>query len=283
MNTVTQQLHHSQSALINPGLLYRRNLGWSVVPIKPGEKQPPMNWQKFQHRPPDEDQICSWADEFPDAGIGVVTGRVSGIVGLDVDGEIGRQSLKNLDLKIGGNPICQTARGFHIYFKHPGFRVGNGVGLLPGIDFRGDGGLLVAPPSTHVSGSRYEWLVPPTDASLSPLPDRIVRLLSGKPSEPNRCKVAASIIQIGKRNQSLFQAACGFARNSHTIDHLVKRVMALNLKRCQVPLDIEEVMRLCLNAAKLAGLPNIPSPFPFTSLRPGSKQRLTPVLRQRSL
>src|SRR5919112_672 len=47
--------------------------------------------------------------------------------------------------------------GLHLYLRHPDYPVGNrqiaGIG-----DLRGDGGLIVAPPSLHVSGNRYEWL-----------------------------------------------------------------------------------------------------------------------------
>ena len=81
---------------------------------------------------------------------------------LDIDARNGGDdSLDTLIHKHGRMPDTLEAvtgsRGRHFYFKHPGVPVTNSVGLLPGIDVRGDGGLVVAPPSIHVSGQQYFW------------------------------------------------------------------------------------------------------------------------------
>ena len=62
--------------------------------------------------------------------------------------------------------------GRHIYFAHPGREVRNRVGLAPGIDLRGDGGCIIAPPSVHPSGERYRWKADhaPGQVDLAPLP-----------------------------------------------------------------------------------------------------------------
>jgi hypothetical protein len=45
-----------------------------------------------------------------------------------------------------------------LFFQHPGHDVPNRTNVLPGIDVRGDGGFVVAPPSAHASGREYTWM-----------------------------------------------------------------------------------------------------------------------------
>src|SRR5207244_3547456 len=60
--------------------------------------------------------------------------------------------------------------GTHLYFRHPGIWVPTKVGIMNGIDVRGDGGYVVAPPSRHASGKTYFWESPPDDATVQPIP-----------------------------------------------------------------------------------------------------------------
>jgi hypothetical protein len=104
--------------------------------------------------------IREWWDSWPNANIGIATGRDSGVFVVDVDGEEGRKSLERLKQEHGWDAKTLTARtgkGFHLYFANPGERVKNRVRLLPGIDVRGEGGYVVAPPSVHASGVTYAW------------------------------------------------------------------------------------------------------------------------------
>lgn len=117
--------------------------------------------------------IGAWWDRWPEANIGVRTGAVSGIVVLDVDsyagGEDGLAELvaaygelvETMEAETGGG-------GRHLIFAHPGDTVDirNKAGLAPGVDVRGDGGYIVAPPSLHVSGALYRWSTTMTPAPL---------------------------------------------------------------------------------------------------------------------
>jgi putative DNA primase/helicase len=106
--------------------------------------------------------IKAWWDRWPDANIGIATGRVSDIFVLDVDGNAGKASLKELKAKHGSIPktvTVKTGRGRHFYFRRDGARVGNFVGRLgKGIDVRGDGGYIVAAGSVHISGTDYRFV-----------------------------------------------------------------------------------------------------------------------------
>jgi hypothetical protein len=105
-----------------------------------------------------------------------VTGAISGIVVLDLDGEEGEASLNSLG-HLPVTPKVRTGRGHHLYFKHPGTFVGNPVNTMPGLDVRGDGGYVVAPPSIHPDGSVYEWALHPSEVPFAELPNRLIELL----------------------------------------------------------------------------------------------------------
>ena len=90
-----------------------------------------------------------------DRNVGIVTGAASGIVVVDVDKP---ELIDTLGL-LPSTPTVRTGKGLHLYFKHPGRPVANKVGLLSGVDLRGDGGYVVAPPSIHPNGASYEWNV----------------------------------------------------------------------------------------------------------------------------
>jgi hypothetical protein len=111
--------------------------------------------------------------------VALATGRASGVIVIDVDPPRGEDSLGRLVAAGYELPETVTARtgsgGIHLYFTAPGFRVGNTAGQLPGvplelagIDLRADGGYVVAPPSTHISGSLYTWIA--GDFELTPAP-----------------------------------------------------------------------------------------------------------------
>lgn len=108
----------------------------------------------------DEETIRSWWKLWPDASVGIATG--DGLVVLDVDGEAGERSLEALRAESTWPsmvPEVKTGRGRQFYFS-TNTPIGNSVQKLgPGLDVRGVGGYVVAPPSRHVSGVVYSWTV----------------------------------------------------------------------------------------------------------------------------
>ena len=111
--------------------------------------------------------------------IGIATGAASGIVVVDIDPRHGGdETLADLEREHGQLPLTWRfltgGGGEHIIFEHPGGFVTNSNEVLgPGIDTRGDGGLIIAPPSLHISGRRYEISRDhhPDDTPLAPLPE----------------------------------------------------------------------------------------------------------------
>ena len=131
-------------------------------------------WQK--HTSADEAQIRAWWKKWPEANIGIATGAISGIIVLDIDvhrDAPGFASLSRLEAELGPLPRTRTATtgsgGEHKIFKYPDFPVTNSAGWrgFPGIDWRADGGQIVAAPSVALAG-QYVWKDLAEIAALSP-------------------------------------------------------------------------------------------------------------------
>jgi hypothetical protein len=107
--------------------------------------------------------ISEWWRRWPDANVCIATGAISGVIVIDVDPRHGgNESLAALERDCGPLPATVTSKtgggGSHLFFQHPGHDVPNRTNVLPGIDVRGDGGFVVAPPSAHASGREYTWM-----------------------------------------------------------------------------------------------------------------------------
>ena len=137
--------------------------GWSVIPLSNEEKHPLVKWKKFQKEYPTTDDLERWWEAWPDAGVGIITGAISGICVVDADNEASVLRAKEEGYL---SPIqVKTKRGWHYYFAHPmdgvirGPRSGVNCGKHwideNGLDFRGDGSYVKAPPS-----SGYSWAIP---------------------------------------------------------------------------------------------------------------------------
>lgn len=147
-------------------LLYRERFGFSILPMGE-EKKPLIKWAELQTRRPTVNEILSW----PRGNLGIVTGEISGVCVIDCESPENARWFYDNRFRSGSNQsgsnsgqpaIVQTKRGFHFYFRHPGQRVANASHVLDeaGVsryDVRGDGGYILAPPSTHSEGS-YSWI-----------------------------------------------------------------------------------------------------------------------------
>lgn len=120
--------------------------GWRCIPLL-GKIPIGYDWE------------MGWEGPWPVNGnLGIVTGSASGdLVVLDFDDEgllvkhLGTEALE----MAGRTLVARTARGWHVYARHAG--VTNRV-VEPGFDVRGNGGLVVAPPSVHESGHVYAFV-----------------------------------------------------------------------------------------------------------------------------
>jgi hypothetical protein len=241
------------------GLDYGR-LGWSVIPIEPRGKRPLVRWQVYQHRRPEATEIAEWFRRWPNANIAIVTGVVSGLVVLDLDPRHGADaSRQELERKHGAIPETVEARtgggGRHIYFAHPGELLHNRVGLAPGVDLRGDGGYVVAPPSVHASGEPYRWERSPDVCLLAPLPDWL-----GAATEDGRGRghslshwrrLLRDGVAEGERNNSIASLAGHLLWHGVDPEVATELLLAWNATRCRPPLEPEEVARTVASITRL--------------------------------
>ena len=242
------------AALLQAALAYQAR-GWSVLPLWPGSKRPLVAWRELQAARPTAEAVRGWWRRWPDANVGIVTGAVSGLAVLDVDPDHGgTQSLATREARHGPLPATVEAvsggGGRHFYFRSPGRPVASRAALAAGIDLRGDGGVIVAPPSRHPSGRIYAWRAgrSPEETGLAPLPDWILGEGSptqGRPGHPLRYwrKLLAEGVPEGMRNDTV-ASLCGHLLR-HGVDPEVATELLLcwNRERCRPPLSDEEVVR----------------------------------------
>lgn len=176
--------------------------GTTVRPVSAPGKLPKLkDWQNLASCDP-ERIMAFWSKStkgFPKANIGIATGPESGIFVLDIDGEHGRQSLDALIKENGKLPNTVTvlthSGGIHYWFTWPlGVDIRNSAGALgSGIDIRGAGGYVVAPPSRGVSGV-YAFApgCSPNEAEVAAAPRWLVEMadaptrIGAKPQKPRR-------------------------------------------------------------------------------------------------
>ena len=136
-------------------------IGLSVFPCR-GNKTPLVSWKEQATK--SIEKIKHWDQKFPRAMIGLPTGQRSGIVVLDIDnknGENGFDHLRQEALEIPSNAlrVNTPSGGAHFYFKlDPDEIIRNSVKKIgPGIDIRGEGGYVIAPPSINEQGGQYTF------------------------------------------------------------------------------------------------------------------------------
>jgi hypothetical protein len=227
--------------------------GMQSFPCKPHDKTPLVRWADVATT--EDNMLLGWWDTNPTANIAIATGKRSGIVVLDVDldhdGYESLQTLQDVYGRLPETPVVLTGSGGeHIYFQHPGFEIRNSAGKLGrGLDIRGDGGYVVAPPSIHPNGKKYEWVKPPSTSSFAPMPEWMIELLREKNviSEP---QPGTGNFVSGERNNALTKMAGAMRRKGFDEDAIYQALLIHNQKRCSPPLHDGEVLQIARSVAR---------------------------------
>ncbi len=229
----------------------QKRLAAGRQPLANPGKHPLVSWGELQHRVPTEDDVRSWWARWPDANIGMATGALSGLVVLDSDGFDAYTAV----LSRGGvepTPTVTTGKsnGFHWYLKHPGELVRNFAGDrgVEGLDFRGDGGYVVLPPSLHQTGAFYQWHISLEEMEPRDIPSWLLDLLTDKSrtngtvAEDARTPIdigsVLNGVPEGQRDDTLYRTACRLRSDNVPIDYadLLIRQAARN---CSPPFSEE--------------------------------------------
>lgn len=139
--------------------------GLRVFPLEVGGKRPLPGSRGCKDATTDPERIRAWWAADPTRNLGLATGHLVDVI--DVDGSAGVHSWAQLgDLPpVLGTVSTPRAGGTHLYVAATGD--GNAAGLWPGIDYRGRGGYVVAPPSRGAGGVPYRWRRPLAVSQLS--------------------------------------------------------------------------------------------------------------------
>lgn len=239
---------------------------WAVFPLRPGSKLP-ATAHGFKDATSDAERVARWWAKHPDHNIGVATGGTFDV--LDIDDPLAGAALHDLWRAAGGpggflscegahGPAVRTPRGgLHLYVAATG--LGNRAGFVPGADWRGRGGYVVAPPSTDHRGG-WEWVDGyGPDTPLPALPYWLAEVLD--PTTTTR--PVLRVLPGGRRDTDAYarralEAEVGrvaLAPVGQRNDQLNRSAFSLGQLVAGGVLDIEEVAGALYNAGVRAGLP----------------------------
>lgn len=232
--------------------------GFAVFPLKYRDKVP-LTRNGCKDATTDAAQIKAWWQKYPNANIGLATGSVSQnvfVIDLDIDedrGIDGYHSLEDWQREHGDFPETWTAitgrGGYHLYYRGNG-RIKNRAGIIDGVDIRGNGGYVVAPPSIHKNGRRYEWEYSPDEFELAKADNNVMYFLNHDDHRQSASFTMPNIVSAGQRNQMLFRFACMMQAKGASDQSVFAATMAENESSCLPPLTEQEVRIIVSSATK---------------------------------
>lgn len=230
---------------LEAALLYREKFDLSIIPMVPGEKRASIKWKEFQTRKPTIEEIRQWWKESPNSNIGIITGKLNNICVVDFDKYAEGYSEETAGQYFSDSliaPTVDTPRGGqHLYFQYPEENLTINSGAIPGIDFRGEGGIITVPPSVNGNGKAYAWVegLSFSDVKRPPLPFAYIKALINKSTiyggvTSNRdnsvtCVTERDIWKDGVRDENLFHIAHCLTQTKNSEDYILQTLRAIVL------------------------------------------------------
>ncbi len=225
--------------------------GLAVIPL---QGKIPLTSHGSHDASKDPEQIRDWWTMWPNANIGIATGKTTGLYVIDADedpekGKFGLTSIRQWERRNGTLPETCTVRtgrgGRHYYYfdkdEHP-----NANDIINDVDVRGEGGYVVAPPSVHPdTGAAYEWETGSILERGASLANDVVRHFLGTRKE----KAPEDVFQImehipdGKRTTSLLSLLGKLVDIGLSEEQVRATVKMVNSQRCEHPLTDKELER----------------------------------------
>jgi hypothetical protein len=264
--------------LLEAALEYRFKYNWSVIPLSAYAKIPPKGFDviQFRSRLADKKEIESWWADNPNYNIGIITGKLSNILAIDLDkykSEYSEEVVLQYIPDSTETVIDRSPRGGeHLYFQFPtDFELSIHSSILPGVDYRGEGGYILAPPSVF-EGKASEWIIPPNGKPLPPAPDALLRFLkrnnnnyNNNYNNNNPCagfsqngteqkKTVTScdiLLNEGSRDQTIFHFANILVKGGAKKEEILF-ILELLAKQCNPPFPENEITIKCNSAMQRA-------------------------------
>ena len=255
------------NTLLNAALKYE-SMGLSIIPIKAKDKRPLVKWEPYQQKRAEAGQIKQWWQKWPTANIGIVTGKLSEIDVIDIDSGKGFSEITKL-LPQGFSTVEATTPrgGRHLYVKHKEGQ-GNATGFIKDVDYRGQGGYIVAPPSIGENGKPYAWVNGKAlgTAQTAPLPLPIYNSLNNsiyieghdhtasQESHAESHKVTRSHINFdqGYRDNTLFHTANCLVKGGMPSGEILQLLGLMASKLCSPPYPSRDIDAKIQSAFKRA-------------------------------
>ena len=244
-------------SLIDAALSLLRK-GKPVFPVDQ-TKKPLVAWKQYQDQVPTRQEVTSCWTQWPEANIGMATGRLSGLMVVDCDSEEAAKRFIESYPEARRTLQAQTGRGAHFYFCfEDGITNDAGKLLGPGIDIRGQGGFVIVPPSIHANGKAYQWL---NRNEPLPLPSKLREILvtrsktappsNGENGYRERFNTAEMWegVPEGERDNKLFRYACSL-RSLNTPRDVAEELVLKAASRCEPPFPEREALEKISNAYK---------------------------------
>lgn len=192
--------------------------------------------------------------------IGIVTGPLSGVLVIDCDDEEAYRKIQELLPDNFITCIAKTPRGYHIYLVYPkGEHIGNAAGIMPGVDIRGEGGYIIAPPSVNRIGKRYAWLnaLSIFEVETAPCPDALYNIKSfniykgnfQESTQVNNVNAVNKYFHQGTRDDDLFHAANLLIKGGGELQ-FIKQVLYILANNCTPPFPKIEISTKIESALK---------------------------------
>ena len=216
-------------------------MGWAVFPVK---GKIPTTENGVLDATADPAEAVGW---FNGGGIGLATGKPSGVWAVDLDSEdavVLFRKMKEENDDESETVVSKTRRGYHILFQMPDdVDVRNSAGMLgEGIDVRGTGGYIIVPPSPHPDGGSYRWARSPFDVGVAPAPEWLIAKLTPKKRELS--SPVGNAIAEGRRNATLASLAGSLRRRGASLESIYAALSAENEVKCHPPLPENEVQAI---------------------------------------
>ena len=260
------------------------NLGIPVFPCVPGEKQP-LTSNGFHDATSSARTVHHWWQRHPDANIGLPTGAITGVVVVDIDvhaeasGFGAFERARAAELADGWGWLVRTpSGGLHAYY--PASDAEQRSWQAPGahVDFRGDGGYVIAPPSritiarqptpyvviATATGTPHSIASVELRKFLEP-PRRLLPRIDAPTigARPDKLAVWVASRPMGGRNAGLFWAACRMVEQGHDVHEtaaaLGDAARTAGLEDREVETTIQSAYRI---ATRMTGTPTVSRPGP---------------------
>src|SRR5262249_20028240 len=225
----------SDLSTIDAALMYASNRV-SIIPVEAGDsKKPLIRWSPYQRQVPSRDTVDRWfTKEFPGAAIGIVAGKLNGILVGDLDTDVDADFFFERFAYAKQSRAIKTPHGLHVYFEHRE-SLKNDIGLFDrNIDLRTTGGYVRAPTSPGYTFFNDQPILPPPAELIATLRTEhaVVKRKAVREGEP---------ILEGVRNDSLFRIGCSLQAMGYSDQEIDGAIEAVNLSRVVPPLPSKEI------------------------------------------